>query len=109
MDWYYVYMLQCFDGSFYTGVTNDIERRFAEHCYGNDPKCYTYTRRPLILIYVGEFQFIHDAINFEKQLKRWSHRKKRAFARKKWASLKRYCKGRERPERMIGWEALPRP
>ena len=109
MDWYYVYMLQCFDGTFYTGVTNNIERRFAQHCYGIDPKCYTYNRRPLILVYAGEFQFIHDAINFEKRLKRWSHRKKRAFARKKWSSLRRYSKGPERPERLTEWEALPRP
>ena len=96
---YFVYMLQCFDGTFYTGVTNDIERRFSEHCYGSDPDCYTFMRRPLKLVYVGEFQWIHEAINFEKHLKRWSHKKKRAFAQRDWPNLSRYGRG---PNRVAG-------
>jgi len=48
---YYVYMLRCIDGTFYTGITNNIERRYAEHCDGLDPTSYTHSRRPLRLVY----------------------------------------------------------
>jgi putative endonuclease len=90
MRTYYVYMLRCFDGTFYTGMTNDIERRFAEH----DPTCYTFSRRPLRLAYAGEFQLPEEAIAFEKRLKAWSHKKKRAFAERDWPLLKRLAVGR---------------
>jgi putative endonuclease len=89
MRTYYVYMLRCIDGTFYTGVTNDIERRYSEHVSGIDPGCYTHTRRPLRLIYAGEFDDPNDAIAFEKQLKGWSHKKKRAFADRDWPLLVR--------------------
>jgi putative endonuclease len=90
---YYVYMLRCFDGTFYTGVTNDIARRFAEHCDGYSPTGYTHTRRPVLLVYAGEFPRPDEAIAFEKQLKRWSHKKKRAFADHDWPLLKRLAIG----------------
>ena len=96
MESFYVYMLFCFDGTFYIGVTNNVERRFWEHCEGIDEGCYTFSRRPLRLDYVGEFSQIHEAIDFEKKLKTWSHRKKRAFAQGKWADLKRYSFGTDR-------------
>jgi putative endonuclease len=78
---YFVYMLRCFDGTFYVGVTNDLERRYWEHCNG-DPRSYTHSRKPLRLVYAGEFERVEDAIAFEKRLKGWGHRKKRAFADK---------------------------
>ena len=53
MSIYFVYMLRCIDGTFSTGVTNDINRRYAEHCAGYDQTSYTHTRRPLRLAYVG--------------------------------------------------------
>jgi predicted GIY-YIG superfamily endonuclease len=43
MRTYYVYMLRCIDGTFYTGMTSDIQRRFAEHCAGEKPG-YTSSR-----------------------------------------------------------------
>ncbi len=95
---YFVYMLRCFDGAFYVGVTNNVERRFFEHCQGINPDCYTFTRRPLLVEYVGEFERINDAIDFEKKLKSWSHKKKRAFAQKKWSDLERFSFGTDRFE-----------
>jgi putative endonuclease len=92
MRTYYVYMLRCIDGTFYTGVTNDIERRFGEHCVGHDPGSYTFTRRPLRLVYAGEFDRIADAIAFEKRLKGWTHAKKRAFAERDWPLLRRFAR-----------------
>jgi putative endonuclease len=97
MRCYYVYMLQCFDGSFYVGVTNDVERRFWQHSSGVSEDCYTYSRRPLRLAYVGEFQWIAEAIAFEKRLKGWSHRKKRAFAEKAWPDLIRFSRTGKSP------------
>ena len=79
---YYVYLLRCFDGSFYAGVTNDVDRRFYEHSFGDKKDSYTYSRRPLILVFVGEFERAIDAIDFEKKLKSWTHAKKRVFAEK---------------------------
>jgi putative endonuclease len=89
---YYVYMLRCIDGTFYIGVTNNVERRFYEHCSGYNPTAYTHSRRPLRLVYVGEFDRPSDAIDFEKRLKGWSHKKKRAFADRDWPLLRRLCK-----------------
>jgi putative endonuclease len=86
---YYVYLLRCIDGTFYTGITNDVVRRYAEHCSGYNEKCYTHTRRPLRLVYAGEFDRPDDAIAFEKQVKGWSHKKKRAFAEQDWPLLTR--------------------
>jgi predicted GIY-YIG superfamily endonuclease len=53
---YYVYILRCFDGTFYVGVTNDVDRRFGERCEGVDPDCYTHDRRPLRLVHASEFE-----------------------------------------------------
>lgn len=45
-----LYVLECSDGSFYTGVTTDIDRRFREHQEGKASR-YTRTRRPVVLVY----------------------------------------------------------
>ncbi len=76
---YYLYILQCSDGSYYTGVTNNLERRFEEHQEGTDPKCYTYNRRPLVLKYYEYSRVIDDVIAREKQVKKWSRKKKEAL------------------------------
>ena len=76
MKLYYVYILQCSDKSYYTGITNDLERRFAEHESGDDKKAYTYKRRPLKIVYFEEFNEVNSAIEFEKRIKGWSRKKK---------------------------------
>jgi putative endonuclease len=96
MKTYYVYAIRCFDGSFYVGVTNDIDRRFHEHQSELLPRAYTHGRGPLKLVHVSEFTWIHDAINFEKKLKSWSHRKKRAFIDNDFKALKQYSRGPNR-------------
>jgi len=79
MKTYYVYILQCSDGSYYTGVTNDVERRFYEHQEGLIEGCYTHNKRPLKLMYVEEFTDIVEAISREKQIKGWTRKKKEAL------------------------------
>ncbi len=54
MKQYFVYILLCNDGSYYTGITNDIERRLYEHENGIDPKSHTY-KRPVKLIFYERF------------------------------------------------------
>jgi len=79
MQSYYVYILRCCDGCYYTGVTNDYELRVGQHQRGINPSCYTFKRRPVHLVYVTEFEDVNDAISYEKQLKRWSRKKKEAL------------------------------
>ena len=88
MKIYFVYILKCSDNTFYTGVTNNLERRLAEHSEGIDPFCYTAKRRPLELVFVQEFQEIKVAIAFEKQVKGWSRKKKLAMINEEWDKLK---------------------
>lgn len=49
---YYLYILKCADNTFYTGVTNNLERRLKEHESGVNKDCYTFNRRPLKLVFL---------------------------------------------------------
>ncbi|MCJ0742675.1 GIY-YIG nuclease family protein [Pedobacter montanisoli] len=86
---YFVYILECTDGSYYVGVTNDLERRLEEHNSGYNPTAYTFNRRPVILRYYQRFTFIEQAIAFEKQLKGWNRKKKEALFNEDWNEIKR--------------------
>ncbi|MCO6494375.1 MAG: GIY-YIG nuclease family protein [Bacteroidetes bacterium] len=79
MNQYYTYILKCSDGSYYVGVTNNIEKRYNEHQEGLDTSCYTYKRRPVELVCYEMFIDINQAITREKQLKGWSRSKKEAL------------------------------
>jgi len=89
---YYVYIVECCDGTYYTGVTNDLERRIWEHNDGDDRLRYTYTRRPVILRYFQRFQNIEYAIAFEKQVKGWSRKKKKALFKEDWEEIKKLAR-----------------
>ena len=89
MKIYYVYILQCSDGSYYTGITNDLDRRIAEHKSGIDPSAYTFKKRPLTLAYYAEFNNPENAITFEKQIKGWSRKKKEALINENYDELVR--------------------
>lgn len=75
----YVYILKCSDGTFYTGVTSNLEKRFLEHQTGKHKESYTFPRRPLALVFYCEFTDINIAIEKEKQIKKWSQAKKKAL------------------------------
>ncbi|MFC2176541.1 GIY-YIG nuclease family protein [Bacteroidota bacterium] len=83
----YVYMLKCADGKYYTGVTNNVERRLNEHNNGNNPSSFTFSRRPVALVYQQLFYDPQQAIDFEKRLKKWSVAKKDALANAEYDSL----------------------
>ena len=76
---YFLYIVECSDKSYYTGVTNDLDRRLCEHNNDNDALAYTYKRRPVVLKYFQRFQDINQAIEFEKQVKGWGQEKEGGF------------------------------
>ena len=68
----YTYIVRCNDGTYYTGWTNDIEKRVKTHNEGKGAK-YTKTRRPVTLVYYESFQTKEEAMLREweiKQMKR---------------------------------------
>ncbi len=87
MQKYFTYILACADNSYYVGVTNNLERRLKEHQEGIHSNSYTYSRRPVKLLYYEESQYIINAIEREKQLKRWSRKKKEALINAKTEEL----------------------
>jgi putative endonuclease len=75
----YVYILKCSDNSYYTGVTNNLEARLSQHIDGYDPDCFTFSRRPLELVYYAQCNSPMQAILLEKKIKKWSRVKKEAL------------------------------
>jgi putative endonuclease len=82
----YVYILECADQSFYTGVTNDVERRLFEHTEGI-ASSYTAKRKPVKLVWSSDVLNIQDAIVLEKQIKGWRRSKKIALINEEYDSL----------------------
>ncbi len=82
----WTYILKCADGSYYVGCTTNLEQRIAQHHAGTTGG-YTASRRPVELLWCGEAQRIHDAIEVERKLKRWSRAKKEAFIAGEWERL----------------------
>lgn len=74
---YLVYILKCNDDTYYTGVTNHVERRFTEHQEGSDIKAYTYKRRPVQLVFYEEFSNIEFAIEKKNKLKNGLEKRKK--------------------------------
>jgi predicted GIY-YIG superfamily endonuclease len=74
----YVYILECSDGTYYTGSTTDLERRLKQHEAGEGSK-YTKQRLPIELIFSEEFDKIDAAFYREKQIQAWSRKKKQAL------------------------------
>ena len=99
MEGYFVYMVFCRDGSYYIGITNDIDRRVWEHNQGFDEESYTFSRRPVVLVYSTAFDYVGDAIDWEKKLKRWSRKKKSALVRGDWKMIGKLAKGKHAQDR----------
>ncbi|PKM91486.1 endonuclease [Candidatus Falkowbacteria bacterium HGW-Falkowbacteria-1] len=74
---YYLYILKCSDGSLYTGITTDIERRLKEHNNSKKGAKYTAYRRPLELIYQKEFKNRSEALIEEAKIKKLKKEQKK--------------------------------
>ena len=83
---FYVYILECSDGSYYTGHTDDLERRLNTHNSG-ELDAYTKNRRPLTLVFLQEFTTRDEAFAAERQIKGWARKKKEAIIRDRWDLL----------------------
>ena len=92
----WVYILECADGSYYTGCTTNIDERYGQHQAGV-MRAYTSTRRPVTMVWADEFQGIADAIDSERQIKGWSRAKKQALIRGDYAALPGLSKRGFRP------------
>ncbi|MBP3851653.1 MAG: GIY-YIG nuclease family protein [Erysipelotrichaceae bacterium] len=72
---HYVYMIECSDGSYYTGYTNNLKKRLAAHNAGKGAK-YTKSRRPVRLIYQENFDNKKDALKREYAIKQLARSEK---------------------------------
>ena len=83
---FYTYMLKCSDDSFYTGHTDNLEQRVAQHRSGFFTG-YTYKRRPVELVWSENFLTRYEALEAEKRIKGWTRAKKQALIDGDWELL----------------------
>jgi predicted GIY-YIG superfamily endonuclease len=86
---FYIYILKCADDSYYTGHTDDLEKRIAQHQQRYFKSCYTANRLPVELIYCQGFPTREEALASERQIKGWSRKKKEAMMRGDWNEVSR--------------------
>ena len=87
MKFYFVYILKCSDNSYYVGITSNLDRRVTEHNAGKYSDAYTFSRRPVELVWYQEFFEPNQAISFENKIKKWSRAKKEAIINGEWDLL----------------------
>jgi predicted GIY-YIG superfamily endonuclease len=90
---HYVYILRCADDSFYVGSAQDLNSRVKSHNDGRGA-AYTFKHRPVHLVYSEVFDSEIVTVTRERQLKRWSHEKKRALVEANVERLKHVSKHR---------------
>lgn len=74
MSWY-VYIIECNDGKFYTGITNDLERRVKKHNSGNGCR-FTSIRAPVKLLYSEDLSSRSEALKREARIKHLTREQK---------------------------------
>ncbi len=91
----YVYMLRCADNSLYVGSAtgDDVSTRVDQHNAGSY-RGYTFTRRPVVLVWSEHFDRITDGIAAERQIKGWSRAKKEALIRSDWTKVSQLSRRR---------------
>ena len=91
----FAYILRCADNSFYVGSStgDDLAVRINQHNQGYFPG-YTYSRRPVELVWSQHFDRITDAIAAERQIKGWSRAKKQALIQSDWVTVQKLAKRR---------------
>ena len=92
---FWVYILRCADSSYYTGHTDNLEKRIGEHlnglCVG-----YTSSRLPVELVFSQECATRIEALAAEQKIKGWGRKKKEAMMRGDWAEVSRLAKSSDR-------------
>lgn len=97
----YIYILECCDGSYYTGSTWNLEKRFAEHQSGVGAR-HTAKRLPVHLVFCEEFARIDEAFYREKQIQGWSRKKKQALIASDFNCLHRLAMCRNETSHLCG-------
>lgn len=78
----YTYIVECSDGTLYTGWTNNLEKRLEAHNAGKGAK-YTKTRRPVKLVYQEQFETKGEAMSREYHIKQLSRKEKMKLMKEK--------------------------
>ena len=80
---WYVYIIECADGTYYTGLTWQPDLRWTQHLSGLGSK-YTTRHKPKVLAYLEEYEDLETARSREKQIKDWNQNKKRKLINGEW-------------------------
>lgn len=97
MKTFYVYILECSDKTYYTGITSNLTKRFESHQAGAYKGSYTSSRRPVKLAFYCEFTNPNMAIETEKQIKKWSQSKKKALIAGEYEKLPNLARKKFKP------------
>lgn len=92
---FWVYILKCSDSSYYTGHTDNLEKRIYEHETGKI-QGYCAQRLPVQLAYSQEFPTRNEALSVERQIKGWRRKKKAAMMRGDWDEVSRLAKNKNK-------------
>ena len=98
---FWAYMLHCQGGTYYTGHTDNLERRVAGHQHGL-VKGFTSDKLPAELVWSAEFPSRLEAISAERRIKGWSRLKKMALIRGDWDEISRLARKKDGPSTSSG-------
>ncbi|WCT73592.1 GIY-YIG nuclease family protein [Sphingomonas naphthae] len=99
---FWAYILRCSDGAYYTGHTDHLERRVAEHQTGGFCD-FTARRQPVVLVWSQAFGTRIEALEAERRVKGWSRAKKEGLIAGDWNSVSYFARPpRERPSTSLG-------
>ncbi len=103
----YAYILECADGTFYVGSTRNLERRMEDHHLGL-VEGYTSERRPVRLVWFGEFDRIDEAYAIERKVKGWRRAKRIALIEGRFTDLPDLSRSHRRNEKSRD-DSFPEP
>ena len=99
---YVVYILECADGTYYTGSAADLSQRVWQHETGASSSAYTFSRWPVKLVWASdECRRYSDALRWERQIKGWNRAKKQALIRGDLEGIHEIVKSEEEEENKI--------
>ncbi|MEN7538727.1 GIY-YIG nuclease family protein [Aurantiacibacter flavus] len=98
---FWTYMLHCRGGKFYTGHTDNLDLRMAQHKAGAIPG-FTSERLPVELGWSQEFPSRQEAFEAERRIKGWSRAKKLALIRGDWEAISLHAQSKDGPSTSSG-------
>ena len=95
---YWIYILECADGSYYTGQTDNLEKRMGQY-HAGECDGYVFSRRPVKLAWSQECATRDEALSAERQIKGWSRKKKDAMMQGNWEEVSRLAQNNSKTVR----------